>query len=141
MRLSDKLFLHQLAKKHDIDRDLDDALRKANQLDNEDLRRLGQILTRLSDRELRFCAEHPRLPDVVERFAELSSLPRLQALAFYKLGVPIRGIVLPELIRERLAITVRENAGCLEVNGRPIHLRSINYAQTRVLRRVDVPAA
>lgn len=139
MHFTDKLFLHRLAQRHNIDRNLDDALRKAEYLDDKELRRLGRVLVRLPERMLRLCMEHPRLADVIEHFADVSGLPRLQALAFLKLGVPVRGVVLPELLREHLNVVVYAKGRRLFVNGQPVRLRQLNYLQVKALRRADIP--
>lgn len=111
------------------------VLERLHEFADDDLAEATRILKRLPDRVLRAGVRHAAFPDALERFIQTSGVPRPRACAFIKLGVPVRGLVLPRIMREALSPTVHTQDGALYVDGVVVDLQDITLDQHLALRK------
>lgn len=136
MNLTDTITLRRLARKYGVEADLAQVLEAAGRIAPADMQTLSANAARLPEETLLGAIEHPDFPTALRRLFQVADGPPRRTLAFLKLGVPVRGLVLPKLLRDRLPADVAIQGGRLMVEGQAVDLGPLTFAQHQALQAV-----
>ncbi len=115
MDLIDKLLLLDLCRKYGAPLEVSGLLARVPKLFEPDLVAISGVLARLPESELAAVARHPATPEAIRAFIDTVDEPALVVAARLKLGLPVRGLTLPALLRQAIAVEVYDDGGVLRV--------------------------
>ena len=134
MSIDDYLTAIHLTNVYHIRPTLEQVLEAAYRFSNDDLAKASDILHRSQERKLVAFAASPAFAPALERIIETAPDPRNRAIAFLKLGVPMRGLTLPRCVRDLIDADVHAAGGILYVEGIPVDLAGTSPEQQEAVR-------
>lgn len=129
MTLSDKLTLYRMAEKYKVGAEARQILAIADRISYADMRTLSGILERLPYSTLSQAHRHPDFPRAIARLVEIAEGSPLRTMAFLKFGIPVRGLVLPLVVRNAIPIDAALNNGTLIAEGKEVDLSGVTIPQ------------